>query len=74
MDQSQKFVSGTLKIKLGKKNFKVVGRKSEYSLYDVDLATYDKRDKFDPKNSESFIKLWGYPYEILGRKGRIDGK
>jgi len=74
MDQSQKFVSGTLKIKLGQKNFKVVGRKSEYSLYDVDLATYDKRDKFDPKNSESFIKLWGYPYEILGRKGRIDGK
>jgi argininosuccinate synthase len=74
MDKSQKFVTGTVKVKLDKKSFKVVGRKSEYSLYDIDLATYDKGDKFDPKHSESFIKLWGYPYEILGRKGRINGK
>jgi len=74
MDKSQKFVTGTVKVKLDKKSFKVVGRKSEYSLYDIDLATYNKGDKFDPKHSESFIKLWGYPYEILGRKGRINGK
>ena len=74
MDKSQKFVTGTVKVKLDKKSFKVVGRKSEYSLYDIYLATYDKGDKFDPKHSESFIKLWGYPYEILGRKGRINGK
>ena len=27
---------------------------------------------FDPKHSESFIKIWGYPYELLGTKGRIN--
>jgi argininosuccinate synthase len=74
MDQSQNFVSGTVRIKLENKDFKIVGRKSIYSLYDIGLATYDKGNKFDPTYSESFIKLWGYPYEILGKKGRINGK
>ncbi len=74
IDWSQKFTSGSLKIKLEQKSFKVVGRKSRYSLYDLDLATYNRGDKFDPRYSESFIKLWGYPYELLGRKGRINGK
>ena len=73
MDESQKYVTGTTKVKLEYKNFSVVGRKSPHSMYDMDLATYDKGDKFDPKHSESFIKIWGYPYELLGKKGRIDG-
>jgi argininosuccinate synthase len=68
---SQEFVTGEIKVKLGHKNFTVCGRKSPYSLYDRGLATYDKGDVFDPKHSESFIKLWGYPYEILGKKGLI---
>ncbi len=74
VEQSQNFVTGTVRIKLENKNFKIVGRKSIHSLYDINLATYDKSDKFDPAHSESFIKLWGYPYEILGKKGRINGK
>src|SRR3972149_2415380 len=74
MDKSQNFVTGTVRVKFENKDFKIVGRKSNYSLYDIDLATYNKSDKFDPSHSESFIKLWGYPYEILGKKGRINGK
>ncbi len=71
VDSSQEYVSGTVKVKLEYKNFAVCGRKSQYSLYDLSLATYDSGDLFDPKHSESFIKIWGYPYEILGLKGRI---
>ncbi len=71
MEESQQYVSGSIRVKLGIKSFSVVGRKSDNSLYDVSLATYDKGDVFDPKHSESFIKIWGYPYEILGSKGRI---
>ena len=74
IEESQKFVSGIIKIKLEYKSFSVIGRKSIYSLYDEKLATYNKEDAFDPKHSESFIKIWGYPYEILGKKGRINGK
>lgn len=73
MDKSQDFVTGTVRIKFENKHFQIVGRKSDYSLYDMDLATYDKCDKFDPSHSESFIKLWGYTYEILAKKGRING-
>lgn len=74
INESQKYVSGRVKIRLEYKNFSVVGRKSNYSLYDIKLATYDKEDIFDPKHSESFIKIWGLPYEILGKKGRINEK
>jgi len=73
VEESQKYVSGTVRIKLEYKSFNVVGRKSEYSMYDYSLATYDKNDMFDPKFSESFIKIWGYPYEILAKKGRTNG-
>ena len=72
MEESQKYITGRIKVKLGYRNFSVVGRKSPHSLYDMDLATYDKDDKFDPAHSESFIKMWGYTYELLGKKGRID--
>jgi len=72
IDKSQKYVTGTIRIKFEYKGFNIVGRKSENSLYVEDLATYDRKDKFDPRHSESFIKLYGYPYEILGGKGRID--
>ncbi len=73
MDESQKYVTGVVRIKFELKNFEIVGRKSDNSLYELSLATYDKDDQFDPKHSESFIKIWGYPYEILGRKGRTNG-
>lgn len=72
INSSQEYVTGKIKIKLEHKSFRVTGRKSEYSLYVRDLATYDRKDKFDPSHSESFIKMFGYPYEILGRKGRIN--
>ncbi len=72
IEESQKYVTGTIRAKFEYKGFSIVGRKSGNSLYIEDLATYDRKDKFDPSHSESFIKLYGYPYEILGRKGRID--
>ncbi|MEE8324818.1 MAG: argininosuccinate synthase [Candidatus Humimicrobiaceae bacterium] len=72
IEESQKYVTGKIRIRYDHKSFKVVGRKSDYSLYDLKLATYDRTDQFDPRHSESFIKLFGYPYEILGRKGRIN--
>jgi argininosuccinate synthase len=58
---TQKFVTGTVRLKLFKGVCSVVGRKSPYSLYSLSLATYDKGDKFDPKDSPGFIRLWGLP-------------
>jgi len=42
----------------------VVARKSPYSLYNEELATYEKGDMFDHDAAVGFIKLWGLPTEI----------
>lgn len=59
IESSQRFVSGTVRLKLFKGSFRVVGRKSPYSLYHKGMATYDKGDQFDPSSAVGFITLWG---------------
>lgn len=54
-------ITGTVRVKLYKGSMRVVGRRSEYSLYDFGLATYDRGDLFDHKASEGFITIWGLP-------------
>ena len=54
-------VTGTVRLKLFKGDCRVVGRRSEYALYDRELATYDAGDSFDHAAAEGFIKIWGLP-------------
>ncbi|MBI4338663.1 MAG: argininosuccinate synthase, partial [Chloroflexi bacterium] len=61
VDSSQRYVTGSVRVRLHKGQATVVGRKSPYSLYRYDLATYDKGDAFDPKASPGFIHIWGLP-------------
>ncbi|MDO8568231.1 MAG: argininosuccinate synthase [Dehalococcoidales bacterium] len=61
VESSQRFVTGTVRLKLFKGSCIVVGRKSPYSLYRHDLATYDKGDVFDQSASPGFIHIWGLP-------------
>jgi len=63
IDATQKNVIGTVKMKLLKGVASVVGRKSPYSLYKKELATYEEGDKFDRSIAEGFIKVWGMPYK-----------
>lgn len=58
----QERVTGTVRLKLYKGNCSVVGRKSPYSRYSEEMATYGDKDKFDQKLAEGFIRLWGMPY------------
>lgn len=59
IEQTQKTVSGTVKLKLYKGSIRVVGRKSLYSLYSHKIATYGKGSTFDQKLSKGFVELWG---------------
>jgi len=68
INQTQKVVTGKVKVKLYKGHCTVVGRESPYSLYDYGLATYDETDKFDHKAAEGFIKLWGLPSQVAGKR------
>lgn len=64
IQQTQKRVSGNIKVKLFKGNAIIVGRDSQHSLYTHDLATYGAEDKFDHKAAEGFIYVWGLPTRI----------
>ena len=61
VESTQRYVTGTIRVKLFKGNCQIVGRKSPYSLYDFSLATYDKGDAFDQSASPGFIHIWGLP-------------
>ena len=61
LQNTQRFVSGTVKVKFHKGNCIVIGRKSKYSLYDYQLATYDDSDSFDHKSAVGFIKIFSLP-------------
>ena len=61
VQSTQRFVSGVVRMKFSHGNCSIVGRKSDYSLYDHGLATYDSGDQFDHNAALGFIKLWGLP-------------
>jgi argininosuccinate synthase len=61
IDETQKHVTGTVRVKLFKGSATVVGRRSEYSLYDEGLSTYAKGDSFDHNSAVGFIYCWGLP-------------
>jgi argininosuccinate synthase len=63
IDQTQKVVSGTVRLKLHKATCSVVGRKSPNSLYKKELATYEEGDVFDQSLAKGFIEIWGLPYK-----------
>ncbi len=70
MDETQKRVTGKVRVKLFKGSCVVVGRQSEFSLYDYSLATYDRSDEFHHRASEGFVELWGLPLKVWGRAER----
>ncbi|MBF2602875.1 argininosuccinate synthase [Listeria welshimeri] len=64
LKSTQKFVNGTIRVKLFKGHAIVEGRKSPNSLYDENLATYTSSDTFDQDAAVGFIKLWGLPTKV----------
>ena len=57
IDEAQKNVTGTARIRLYKGNCDTVGRKSAVSLYRPDLATFESDTVYDQKDAEGFIRL-----------------
>jgi argininosuccinate synthase len=68
--KTQERVTGLVRVKFLKGNARVVGRQSEYAIYDPDLATYGADDRFDHKAAEGFIYIWGLPTRVWAQKTR----
>ena len=61
IEETQKTVTGTVRLKLYKGSSIVVGRTAPKALYSKDLATYDPGSTFDESAAAGFIALWGLP-------------
>src|SRR5690606_8211796 len=59
IDDTQRYVSGDIRLVLHGGRATVTGRKSESSLYDFNLATYDEGDSFDQSHARGFIEIYG---------------
>ncbi len=71
IDKSQEFVTGSVRLKLYKGNVGVVGRESQYSLYDQDLVTFeDGKVAYDQRDAEGFIRLNALRLRTLGQRKR----
>ncbi len=70
---SQQHVSGEVRLVLHSGNVTVNGRRSESSLYDFNLATYDAGDTFDQSLAKGFVELWGMPSKIAARRDLAAG-
>ena len=63
-DKTQEHVTGSVRLKLYKGNAITVGRKSPYSLYREDFATFGEDNVYDQSDAEGFIKLYGLPLKV----------
>ncbi len=71
IDKSQEYVNGTVRVKLYKGCVSVVGRKSDDSLFDEKIATFeDDAGAYDQKDAEGFIRLNGLRLAIEASRGR----
>lgn len=68
MDFANENVSGEIRLKMHGGRAWVTGRRSDFSLYDFDLATYDEGDTFDQSLAKGFVDLWGLPSRIAAAR------
>ncbi|HPJ40170.1 MAG TPA: argininosuccinate synthase [Spirochaetota bacterium] len=64
INATQKNVTGTVRVKLYKGNCVVVGRKSDITLYEPDIATFDASELYDQKDATGFLNIFGLPLKV----------
>lgn len=74
VDETQKLVTGTVRMKLYKGNAVAVGIKSPYSLYSEEYATFGEDQVYDQKDSAGFINLVGLPLVVRANMLKKAGK
>jgi argininosuccinate synthase len=73
VDRSQEHVTGDVRLRLEPGSCLVTGRRSDDSLYDYGLATYDAADSFRHEDSAGFVRLWGLSVQTwAARQGPAD--
>jgi argininosuccinate synthase len=68
VDSAQEHVTGEVRIRLHGGTATPTGRRSDTTLYDYSLATYDTGDTFDQSLARGFVQLWGLPSRIAATR------
>ena len=73
VDETQKTVTGTVRVKLYKGNMITAGAKSPYSLYSKEYVTFGADDVYDQTDAKGFITLFGLPLAVraLMKQGKL---
>jgi argininosuccinate synthase len=66
--ETQRHVSGDVRLRMHGGRAVVTGRRSASSLYDFNLATYDAGDMFDQSLAKGFVELWGLPSRLAAAR------
>jgi argininosuccinate synthase len=74
IDEASRNVTGDVRLRLHGGQATVVGRRSDASLYDFSLATYDAEDTFDQRDAKGFVELWGLPTRVWAAREQRTGK
>lgn len=64
INKTQEYVSGIVRLKLYKGNCTVTGRKSDVTLYEPDIATFDASTLYDQKDATGFLNIYGLPLKV----------
>jgi argininosuccinate synthase len=71
--ETQKHVTGEIRMTLHGGKATVTGRRSDQSLYDFNMATYDEGDVFDQSLAKGFVELWGLPSKLAAKRDLAAG-
>jgi argininosuccinate synthase len=74
IEDASRNVSGDIRLTLHAGTCTVSGRRSQASLYDFSLATYDEGDTFDQSLAKGFVELWGMPSKIAAQRDQRLGQ
>ena len=73
VDETQKVVTGEVKMKLYKGNCTPAGAKSPYSLYDEEIATFEAEEVYDQADAGGFINCFGLPMKVVAQMKKKNG-
>ena len=74
IEESQRTVSGEVRIRVSAGLARVTGRRSPFSLYEPGLSTYHDGDTFKKEHAEGFLELYGLSYKTVAEVRRKSGK
>ncbi|MCR5200240.1 MAG: argininosuccinate synthase [Saccharofermentans sp.] len=73
VDETQKVVTGEVKMKLYKGNCTPAGAKSPFSLYDEEIATFEAEEVYDQADAGGFINCFGLPMKVVANMKKKNG-